>query len=213
MTSSGKSVVSSSLSSSTHSGAHGRRLEAYRDVPRDDGQDVCIPRKGMIYSANLLETSRSAGPQTVGGIPQQNSCPQDVSSDHYMSSSHASYAAGDTVHLQPAEEDLPLYIAELLGLSEDARGMRADVRCAYLSHHERSEVSLPESCTYLCPEPAVSQCGWLCTPSSAACTMYLHRRLSPYLQRNRVMLPAKHKWMRSLRQYGRRGVPMHMSAN
>jgi len=35
-TSSGKSVVSSSLSSSSHSGANGRRLEAYRDVPRDE---------------------------------------------------------------------------------------------------------------------------------------------------------------------------------
>lgn len=35
------------------------------------------------------------------------------------------------MYLQPAEEGLPMYIAELLGLAEDVRGgMWADVQCA-----------------------------------------------------------------------------------
>lgn len=39
--------------------------------------------------------------------------------------------AGDTLYLQPAEDELPLYVAELLGMTEDVRGgMWADVRCA-----------------------------------------------------------------------------------
>ena len=38
--------------------------------------------------------------------------------------------AGDALYLQPAEEGLPLYIAELLGLAEDAHGGKsAEVRC------------------------------------------------------------------------------------
>lgn len=39
-------------------------------------------------------------------------------------------SAGDALYLQPAEEGLPLYIAELLGLAEDAHGGKsAEVRC------------------------------------------------------------------------------------
>ena len=41
----------------------------------------------------------------------------------------AAACAGDAVYLQPREQDQPLYIAELLGLSEDAGGeMWANVR-------------------------------------------------------------------------------------
>jgi hypothetical protein len=55
---------------------------------------------------------------------------------HYLigepSNAHLCYA-GDALYLQPAEEGLPLYIAELLGLAEDAHGGKsAEVRCVVM---------------------------------------------------------------------------------